>query len=218
MTTIADKAGVTDEVCLPPPPIDWNTKVDKEKGVFLFKDGDKNVEFILLAELQRLAELRGGIKHQITHVVQAPNPSNEYSACCTVDVVFHDGKSTSGSGDCSKENTSGDYAVYPTAMAESRALARALRFGLGIKMCSWEEVSGKSLKNAVESSNKEVTQPQKIAITTICARNNFDLAKILAMGSRKGIETVEQLTSKEASDLIAKLNDGTIKKLLKDSK
>mgnify|MGYP001579345909 CR=1 FL=1 len=190
---------------------DWSLLIDRQNGVVLADNGN---ELILLKELLRLGHLRGILDVQST-IVQAPNPNNGYSAASSVRVTFSDGKSFSGSADAFEANLDKDFSSYPTAIAESRALARALRFGLNITMCSVEEVSSKTIKKAASATaDGKISAAQRQCVEELCRRKNIELTKVLSLGSRQ-VTNLDLLTIKEARDLITSLNDGTVEKELK---
>ena len=185
------------------PDQDWNKLLDKQNGIVITKNGN---EFVLLKELLRLARIKG-LKQVSTFIAQSPNPENKYTSCVTVDVVFKDGTGFSGAAEAFSENTDENFSLYPTAIAESRALARALRLGLGITMCSVEEVSQKVIDGtAIFNPDSKISVSQKNCITTLCEREKVSLDKVLGLGTR-AVSSIDDLTVKEARDLISYLNN-----------
>jgi hypothetical protein len=198
-------------------PIDWNEKIDKENGILRFdqENGKGEAEFVKLEELLRIGRLRGFSK-RLTKINQSPNEANGMVACAKARIVFKDGEVSDGAGDCGPHNAPGEpFGKYPTAIAESRAMARALRFGLGIKMCSVEEITFSDIKKTVAGGSPEndgkITQAQRAVIIKLIDRMKLDLKKVLALSKKEDLDT---LTSESASKLIKGLNDGTIVELL----
>ena len=181
--------------------INWNEKVNKENCINFNNDG-KTVEFVLLKELLRLADQRG-VKSR--KVVFLPHNLPAPSAACTVEITWSDGEVSCGSGDCSPDNSDPGFGSYPHSMAESRAMARAIRFGLNISMCSWEEVSSKTMTGATKDSKAPITDGQKKVIEAMIKRQKADLDALLKQGTRK-VDSIDQLTVTEASNLIQYLN------------
>lgn len=184
----------------------FNELINKETGVIITKEGK---EFVLLAELIRLAGLRG-IKSNHTHIAQAPNDHNGSVAVATVTVEFKDGRISAGSADCSPDNAGeGSFGLYPTAIAESRALARALRLGMGITMCSYEEVSSAE-RNGFDK-NAPINGSAKTCIQELCKRKGLTVKDALSKGSRK-VDSLDELTQEEGTSLIGFLNKQPDKK------
>jgi hypothetical protein len=187
----------------------WNDEI-KEENLFKDKNGGS---FIPLSELLRIAHLRG-IKSVVPQNISSePEGSTRYAHASVV-VTFEDGKSYGGSADSSIRNTDDIFALYPVCMAENRALARALRFGLGISMCSKEEISSKTITNAITDPATSIQAAQISAIKNICKKKKIKVINLLECGSRP-VSQLEELTTGEATSLIKALNNGTIEKVLK---
>ena len=116
------------------------------------KEGNLFIRHDPLLRVAKDPEVLGGLLKKETQVVQAPEKSNEWCATVIVSYTFHgteEGKlgggtiplTFSGTGDSRKSNTRAGYERYSTAMAETRASARALRFALGVEFCSAEEIA-----------------------------------------------------------------------------
>jgi hypothetical protein len=187
----------------------WNDEIREEN---LFKD-KKGGSFIPLSELLRIGHLRGIRSVVPQNVASEPDGTTRY-AFASVLVTFEDGKSYGGSADSSIHNTDDVFALYPVCMAENRALARALRFGLGINMCSKEEISSKTITNAITDPTSSIQPAQISAIKNICKKKKIKVTNLLKCGSRP-VEELEELTTGEATSLIKALNNGTIEKVLK---
>jgi len=188
---------------------DWNTEI-REENLFRDKNGGS---FIPLSELLRIGHLRGIRSIVPQNVASEPEGTTRY-AFASVLVTFEDGKSYGGSADSSIRNTDDIFALYPVCMAENRALARALRFGLGINMCSKEEISSKTISNAMTDPSTLIQPAQISAIKNICKKKKIQVAELLKCGSRQ-VDKLESLTTGEATSLIRALNNGTIEKVLK---
>lgn len=181
----------------PPEKIDWNTRINKDKCI-LIDNGSKKTEFVLLSELQRLGDERGIEYSKIT----STHYNAEYrAAAVAIEIKFKDGEIACGFGDCTPDNSDDSFSYFPAAMAESRARARALRFGLKINMCSFEEVA----KKVLQPGTAKITDNQIAVIETIVKKNKIDLASLLSKGTRK-VNEISELTSEEGSKLIKSLN------------
>jgi hypothetical protein len=180
----------------------WNDKIIKT-GCITFSNDGKITEFVLLKELLRLANERGIKTRRVQfHPCNLPAPS----AACTFEIEWSDGETSVGSGDCWPENSDPAFGAYPYAMAESRAMARAIRFGLNISMCSWEEVSNKTMTNTSKDAKSPITDSQIKVIAKIADRKKVEIEELLKEGTRK-VTKLEELTTGEASNFIQYLNN-----------
>ena len=161
----------------------------------------------------RIARIRG-IKSITPQVIETGPDGGARYACVSTAVTFKDGETYGGSADSSVRNTDDIFALYPVCMAENRALARALRFGLGINMCSKEEISSKTISNATTDPETSIQPAQISAIKNICKKKKINTTDLLGCGSRP-VEELDDLTTGEATSLIRALNDGTIEKVMK---
>lgn len=112
------------------------------------------------------------------------NPPN--SSFCVYQIVFEDGRIFGAAADACLDNVSGPYAVYPTAIAESRAEARAYRKALLLKTASAEEIKGneKAFNTVLESVKEydtegEISSQQISIIQTKCKKLKINQAKFL---------------------------------------
>jgi len=113
-------------------------------------------------------------------------------------------------------NTSDEFAIYPEAMAATRAESRALRKALCIDKVSADEISDKDASEVVQQyTNKNVdeewgsdgpiSQTQQRAIQTLCERLNIDVVKFINSGNDtyENINDVNRLT---AAKMLERLN------------
>ncbi len=182
----------------------WNNLVNP-KVLIITEEGG---ELIPLKELERLGKLKGIISQET--IVHSCSPMY---AAVTVKVVFSNGTTYCGSADAGKHNVDGNFALYSLPMAENRALARALRFGLNITLCSLEEVSKKTIEGGFSDEDGPIKSSSERCILEICNRKGIKIDKVLSLGSRK-VARIDQLTQKEATNIIKALNNGAAEKLL----
>jgi len=182
----------------------WNDLVN-HKALIITSEGG---ELIPLKELERLGKLKGIISQET--IVHSCSPMY---AAATVKVTFSDGSIYSGSADAGKHNVDGNFALYSLPMAENRALARALRFGLHITMCSLEEVSKKTIEGGFSDGDGPIQSSSERCILEICNRKGIKIEKVLSLGARR-VATIDQLTQREATNIIKALNNGAAEKLL----
>lgn len=109
------------------------------------------------------------------------------SAMCRYQIQFDNGQTFGAAADATQENINGNYNIYPTAIAESRAEARTYRKALMITAASAEEIKGneKAFDSVLESV-KEYSQEdpmsdqQKSIIETKCKQLKISFDKFLA--------------------------------------
>ena len=107
---------------------------------FIQRIGDK--DFVTFTGLLDLAH-RQGLKGVDTALIQAPGEANAYMAIVKASVTTDKGNFT-GIGDATPKNVNSRIAPHIVRMAETRAVARALRLACNIGMCSVEELGGDS--------------------------------------------------------------------------
>ena len=107
-------------------------------GRFVKQIGDR--DFVTFEGLLDLAH-RQGLKSVQTELLQAPAEGNCYMAIIQARVTTERG-AFSGIGDATPKNVNGRIAPHIVRMAETRAVARALRLACNIGMCSVEELGG----------------------------------------------------------------------------
>ena len=97
-------------------------------------------DFVNFEGLLDLAH-RQGLKDVQTELIQAPAEGNNWMAIIRACVTTERG-TFSGIGDATPKNVNGRIAPHIVRMAETRAVARALRLACNIGMCSVEELGG----------------------------------------------------------------------------
>lgn len=190
---------------------DWQSMLqDNEKG----KDGD--TEFVYLKGLRRLAKMKGikRERHPIVcmTVLKKPTDGTEYPFVqVSYEVEFNDGQIFSDVADAHTYNVEGVFSAYPTAMAATRAEARALRKALGIAMVAKEELGANpeqiaSLRNERTSAQLKVI---KNLMKTRSIHNQMDVIKNAT--TRKDVVDIDEFTFEEAKNAIKWLNSITAK-------
>lgn len=111
------------------------------------------------------------------------------SAMCRYQIHFDNGQIFGAAADATQENINGNYNVYPTAIAESRAEARTYRKALMITAASAEEIKGNeaTFDSVLESTktvsdyNAEdpISEQQKTIVETKCKQMKIDIDKFL---------------------------------------
>lgn len=175
--------------------INHNYVEDLKKNEIYEKDGD---QFVYLRGLKRLAAERG-IKRTSSKVVQAPAVEHPV-AVVTYGYEFEDGVYYEASADAHQKNTKPEMAIYLTAIAESRAAARALRDAFNISLCSVEEIG------SVESrDNDPIDDMQVQGIKVLAKRKGLNSSEILGLIGKNDV-SLEDLTKAEGREIMKKLN------------
>ena len=202
-----------------------NGNVKKVLDVFDRADfftSDDGKYLVKHAGLLRAFKKQFVLSHYNVRVEQAPQLNNDWCACVCVDYMFSDkvaeedhfdrGYNWSASADCRSGTSEMD--KYTTAVAETRASARALRSILGIEMCSLEEVAGPFNKGAkrqeafvpeqVKAGLAEQTQLMLIERKFFkeIGKSMADIEKIV----KRKVEGLIDLTKEEAALVIEKFN------------
>ncbi len=140
--------------------VNWNEKVKKDDLVTI--DGEDTIR---LKALQRMGREAGLIKSEIkiNNITNTDCTKLLVQAIYTIE--FEDGSKWIGCADASPKSVDGKFARYLTAMAESRAEARALRKALGIEMLSAEEIDLQPESTGESPLSKESkSDPQQIRL------------------------------------------------------
>ena len=123
------------------PKYDYNKDLKEDEFKY-----EKGRPFVYLKGLERLAKERGVTYARPTNVMQLGTSG----VLITYEYSFQDGRSYAGTADATTKNCDGNFKLYLSAMAESRAKARALRTAFGITTCSVEEKSDMTIKQDPE--------------------------------------------------------------------
>ena len=94
-------------------------------------------DFILFEGLLDIAHKKG-IKSIVTEMIENTNEVTIFKA----EVTMEDGSIYTGFGDTTPNNVNKLILVHKIRMAETRAVARALRFATNVGLCSLEELGG----------------------------------------------------------------------------
>lgn len=163
------------------------------------KDGK---EFVYLRGLERLARARG-VTSKAVKVHTSPTVDNPI-AVVSVEYTFKDGATWSSVADCTVKSAKEGFGKYLTAMAESRAKARALRDAFGISLCSVEEIGTPSAQEPDEEV-PPISDPQKHLIGTLLKNKNKTLEDCRSLLELSKLNSVDDLNKAQAGTLIRKL-------------
>jgi len=178
----------------------------KEDEIVVTENGDY---LVTVDGLMRVAMEHTDFVGYKTNVVQVPEKKNDWSATATVTIKFASGFIFSGSADARCGTMADGFKSYSTALAETRALGRALRRALHIRACTEEEIS---------DEERPITDIQKNLIKKqFVDKDVIDIRDIYGIIGRD-ISTIGELTEKEAVLVIDKANKKIGKTHKKNSK
>ncbi len=163
--------------------------------------------------LLRLAhDVKQGIVACDTHV---DNLNDGLMAVVTKIVRFGDGSTFSASADAQPNNMVMTIRNFPTAVADTRALSRAIRFALGISVTAAEEHEPEQKDTVVEETlaeenpaKKPINEAQILLLNLIRKAESLsdeDVTKILAKIERKPSSIEDLKTEEEATFVIKEL-------------
>ena len=145
-----------------------------------------------LKGLRRMVSaLLGDIIENTSHVVQAPSPANGRTAVVLSRVVILWSRDVdvaqervfTGAGDVYPGNATPEFARYATALAETRAEARALRKALQLGVAAAEEMTEQPVEEAGLDGKSTPTQHNFIIIK--CQQLGIDVMKFINHGKAK---------------------------------
>lgn len=197
---------MTDQITVEPT---WQSQLlSSEIG----EDKETGTRFVFLKGLRRLSRLKGIKSEEHTFgscfiwetVKKGAVPFSQVG----YEVTYKDGTTYSDVADAHAYNiASPDFAVYTTAIAASRAEARALRKSLDIDLVSKEELG---YTGAGYEMVEKIQPQQKKAIETLMKRKKFDsaLEVLRKSGVSPDVTTLDSLTFSDATKVLTWLNNG----------
>lgn len=188
-----------------------------------YVDDKTGNEYPYLKGLIRLAHKnRGGVLRVESEIIKVPaldahkryepdvkpkKVAEETSADCiaavTVTYYFKDGTSFSGSADASYKAHEAPFNLHLTAVAESKAEARAIRRALMITKVAKEEIGGAVVG---DPDTGPITDTQLNMIRKVAKRKKLSQADVLKMVKRTDLTDITQLTTAEGRKAAAAVN------------
>jgi len=190
------------------PMYDYNKDLKEDEFKY-----EKGKPFVYLKGLERLAKERGVTYARPTNVMQLGTSG----VLITYEYSFDDGRSYAGTADATSKNCDGNFKLYLSAMAESRAKARALRTAFAITTCSVEEKSNMTVAMDIDLGpiGDEQIHLIKMKATELALGKN-DLFKMLEVP--RPLTDLKKLTKEEGLEIITTLNKLSRKKKKKRTK
>lgn len=190
------------------------------------KDSEKytekggNREYPYLRGLQRIAHSnRGGVKEILSHIVKAPSVDSDGEdtpdciAAVTVTYVFKDGTSFAGSADASYKAVEHPVNLHLTAVADSKAEARAIRRAFAISKVSKEEIGDAQFIEYQEDSvdDKPISDQQIQGIKRVAKRKELGQADVIQLLKLKDpraaeVNDINDLNRAEAAKAMRLIN------------
>lgn len=168
---------------------------------------DKKEIFVRHDALLRAAKKAfQGVTKRTAKALGVPTKEDDYCAVVEVVYKFGSGHIYGAVADCRSKTANPGYAGYTTALAETRASARALRWALGLEIVTQEEVT--NIEDIIDRTTKEpATEQQKALIKKkfmVERKKTFeDIAEILG---KKTLVTLDELTRGEAAEVLEQFN------------
>ena len=178
-------------------------------------------DFVLMGGLLELAH-QDGLNYTSTDILQFPSQDNGNTTI--VRAIVRTGKGEfSGIGDASPASVPNkSIAVHSIRMAETRALARALRVATNVSMTAFEELGGdieEPKKSNISSFKPQaqaqqptqslipMTEAQASKIMALCAKAEIDAQALGVTIKAKFNHGWKHLSQAEANQLIAELEN-----------
>lgn len=168
---------------------------------------DKKSVFIRHDALLRVAkETFGGIKSRLPRVLGMPKKQDNFCSVVEVVYTFGDGQEAGATADCSQATASPGFKNYTTALAETRASSRALRFALGVNLVASEEMTDiESLVDQEAGLPAQDQQKQLMKRKFMRKKEKGGKGKTykdisLILGRK--VRTLDELTRGEATDVL----------------
>jgi len=185
---------------------EWYQRLREEE---LGHDEKSGEEFVYFRGLARLAEEAGKVSEKIISSTLQPllhSKNDEYYNLIVqvvVEVTFDDGTIWCGIADAHRGNCL-KYSNHPSALAETRALARAYRRALGINVVALEETS--PVAEGVMTGKPENSQLS--LIRRLASKYEIKLIDVIKeVTKREEVTAIEHLNYDEAQEAARYLNE-----------
>lgn len=199
------------------PPALSNPPVPSDAGwtqyaLSLFQDDEMDGEHPRLEGLRRIAELLlGEVLEEKCELISAPTMENNERACAKCTLIFADGKIFEALADACPSNCQKEFAMYPVAMADTRAKGRAYRTALRLKRIVAAEEIGVSTEEE-KDINRNAATGQLTAIRLLSDRLGVSIKKLLndleiSCEGKDNIPDIKLLKYSEALIVLNRLNN-----------
>jgi hypothetical protein len=167
-------------------------------------------QYPTLKGLRRVAyRLFGILQSEIVELKATLDESSPGRAYCLYKLLLADGRTYYGAADAYRGNIQGDYNIYPVAIAENRAEARAYRKALMLNVVAAEEMSGSEKTEFVSVLSGEYSEDSMISSGQLKVLENK--TKDLGISLQKFLDYVGYVegksTKKDGKAFIGKINE-----------
>ncbi len=192
--------------------VEMSGKIDKIDPRLIKHIGDK--DFVIFEGLLDVAH-QEGLCLVDTEVKQFPDDGNDHTAVVRA-VVKTDKGTFSGTGDANSKNVNSMIAPHIIRMAETRAVARALRFACNIGITSLEElgdihegdnqhIPNRKRSEERKDTNNRVTENQKRAIVKMIRQMGVSEEQVEPLIKEKYGAALGDLSYDQCGSIIKKL-------------
>lgn len=195
---------------------DWEKEL-KSDEIIENKGGGKTVP---LRALRRLTRLAGLIKSYPVSMGNPTDPKGRGMIQVIYMTEYSDGAVFGGVADVNFANTNDDFLKFPTAVAESRAEARAHIKALGIQMLATEEIDvSEGYIGAPTKSNAKIDSQQVTVIETMLEDKKIPAIDLIsAIIKDRECFDIHDFTENEGIAAMQWLNDQKSKTSKRDAK
>lgn len=189
--------------------VDWQRMFNPR--YFFYPNGDKGREPLLKVDgLKDLAEIRG-IERKLVTII----PVSDNLVTCKVNIRFIAntddlyGREWEATADASPHNIGGKmFSKFLTAMAETRATGRCIKEALGIRLATFEEMSGDDVQDGSENE-KPVSDELIAAITRQTEIKGVKQDELMAKIKEKlpNIDNLRQINMEQGRVVLTWLNE-----------
>lgn len=161
--------------------------------------------------LRRIADLKFGIASLKTNVIESPCEANGWRSVVVVTIKFFDGTEADGAADVCPANTDKNFAVYATAVAETRAEGRALRKALRlVKVLTAEEIEGKITEEPIHKTEELAPKSMITSLKVVADRMKVDLEEMTTKEFQKPLDKISKDEGGKLMNLLSKVSRGDI--------
>jgi len=147
----------------------------------------------------------GGIKRRVSKPMGVPVKEDNWCAVVNVGYQFESGHKVEAVADCRSDTANRGFGKYTTALAETRASGRALKFALGLEIVTQEEIA--DIEDIIDQAAREpALEHQKALIKKKFIGERGKTFEQVSKILKKKVVTLDQLTRGEATEILEAFN------------
>lgn len=188
--------------------VDWQ-KMFNPKHFFYINDDKTKEPFLKVDGLRDLGELRGIEQKRVDIQVFDRMVIAKVQVSFIKNIDDPKGRVWEATADATHENIAGKtFSKFLTAMAETRAMGRCIKEALGIRLCTYEEMSKEDL-GEIDGGTKPVSDELVAAITRQCEHKGVKMDELVSKIQKDfpQVANVQQLTMEQANKVLVYLNE-----------